>query len=392
MRVRERIKHRCWNGILILALVMNVLTSSQAMAQNISEPPSVQAKAAELIDANSGQVLFSKNARQKLPMASVTKLMTLYLAVKAIESHQVRLSDWVPADETAYRIKGSQIWLEPGERLSVDQMLKAIAVGSANDAAYALGSYLAGSEAAFVQRMNQTAQHLGMHDTHFTNSHGLHAPDHYTSAHDLALLSQHAVKMPLLLHYTSMWEDRSIRNGKGGTLWLVNHNRLLKQYPGADGLKTGFTNEAGYCLAATARQNNTRMIVTLLGEPTGKARIQDASALMSWGFQNFLTTPIVKAHEVLGRVRVLRGTKPYVDAIVGQNVAITRSLFEGRVESEKSLMDQVTAPIMQGQVLGYLTVKTQNHVIRRIPVRAQEQVPKITLTALAWRYLWKLFA
>ena len=392
MGFHERVKHRYWSGLLSLALVLNVFTSSVVRAQNVTEPPTLKAKAAELIDANSGQVLFSKNARKKLPMASVTKLMTLYLAVQVIDRHQLRLDDLVPADEAAYHVKGSQIWLEPGERLSVDQMLKAIAVGSANDAAYALGTFLAGSEQAFVQRMNQTARRLGMHDTHFTNPHGLHAPDHYTTAHDLAVLSQHAVTMPLLLHYTSMREDRSIRNGKGGTLWLVNHNRLLRQFPGSDGLKTGFTHEAGYCLAATALRNNTRLVVTLLGEPTGKARVQDAAALMSWGFQNFRTTSIAKAHEVLGRVRVVRGSQPYVDAVINQAVAVTRPVSGAPVALVKNLTREVVAPVAQGQILGHLTVKNHNVVLRQIPIRAKEHIAKITVGQLTWRYLWKLFA
>ncbi len=392
MGFQKRVKPRYWTRIVSLALVVNVFISANVKAENITQPPSVQAKAAELIDANSGQVLFSKNARQKLPMASVTKLMTLYLAVQALDRQQIRLGDLVPADEQTYHIKGSQIWLEPGERLTVDQMLKAVAVGSANDAAYALGTFLAGSEEAFVNRMNQTANNLGMHDTHFSNPHGLHAPNHYTTAHDLSLLSQKAVTIPLLLHYTSMWEDRTIRNGKGGTLWLINHNRLLRNYPGTDGLKTGFTHQAGYCLAATAKRSKMRMIVSLLGEPTGKARIQDASLLMSWGFQNFRTISIAKAQALQGRVRVLRGTRPYVDAVIKKPVAITQPISEQGVQSVRDLNREVAAPVAPGQVLGYLLVKNRRTILRQIPIQAKEAVPKITLTKLAWRYWWKLFA
>ncbi len=374
-----------------LALVANFLWTPALRAQNISQPPPVQAKAVELIDANSGQVLYARSAHEELPMASVTKLMTLYLCVRAIDQHKISLSDMVPVDETAYHIRGSQIWLEPGERLSVDQMLKAIAVGSANDAAYALGTFLSGSEPAFVQKMNQTAKRLGMSHTHFVNPHGLPAAGHYTTAHDLALLGQQAVKMPLLLHYTSMWEDRTIRNGKGGTLWLVNNNRLLRTYPGSDGLKTGFTMESGYCMVATAQRDKTRMIVAILGAPTAKSRLQDAAALMSWGFQNFRTTPIVGGHAVLGRVRVIHGTKPYVEAVVTGPVAITRPVTEGPVVSEKELPQQVTAPIYRGQVLGYLVLKSQHQVIQRIPVQAKQTVGKITIPQLTWRYFWKLF-
>ncbi|PSR27476.1 D-alanyl-D-alanine carboxypeptidase (penicillin-binding protein 5/6) [Sulfobacillus thermosulfidooxidans DSM 9293] len=390
MGLRGGLKRLRW--IISTVFVWNIFSTPLIFAQTITEPPPVQAKAAELIDANSGQVLYAKNPNQELPMASVTKLMTLYLAVKAIDQHQISLKDLVPADETAYRIGGSQIWLEPGERLSVDQMLKAVAIGSANDASYALGAFIGGSESAFVQKMNQTAHQLGMLHTHFVNPHGLPAQGHYTTAHDLALLGQQAVKMPLLLHYTSMWEDRSIRNGKGGTLWLVNHNRLLRTYPGCDGLKTGFTHEAGYCMVATAKRDNTRMIVAILGAPTGKARAQDAAALMSWGFQNFRTTSVVKAHEILGRVRVIRGTKPYVDAVVDHAVAITQPSTAGRLQSSKELPADIAAPVQKGQILGYLTVTSQKKVVRRIPIRASQSVDKITIGQLTWRYLWKLFS
>ncbi|OLZ12193.1 D-alanyl-D-alanine carboxypeptidase family protein [Sulfobacillus thermosulfidooxidans] len=390
MGLRGGLKRLRW--IISTVFVWNIFSTPLIFAQTITEPPPVQAKAAELIDANSGQVLYAKNPNQELPMASVTKLMTLYLAVKAIDQHQISLKDLVPADETAYRIGGSQIWLEPGERLSVDQMLKAVAIGSANDASYALGAFIGGSESAFVQKMNQTAHQLGMLHTHFVNPHGLPAQGHYTTAHDLALLGQQAVKMPLLLHYTSMWEDRSIRNGKGGTLWLVNHNRLLRTYPGCDGLKTGFTHEAGYCMVATAKRDNTRMIVAILGAPTGKARAQDAAALMSWGFQNFRTTSVVKAHEILGRVRVIRGTKPYVDAVVDHAVAITQPSTAGRLQSSKELPEDIVAPVQKGQILGYLTVTSQKKVVRRIPIRASHAVDKITIGQLTWRYLWKLFS
>ncbi len=366
--------------------------SPMAWAQSVAAPPPVNSRAAELVDANSGQVLYQKNAQEELPMASVTKLMTLYMAVKAVDRHQVSLHDMVPADVAAYRIGGSQIWLEPGERLSVDQMLKAVAVGSANDAAYALGAYLGGSEAAFVQQMNETAKALGMTHTHFANPHGLPQANHYTSAHDLALLGEQAVAMPLLLHYTSMWEDRSIRNGKGGTLWLVNHNRLIRSYPGADGLKTGFTREAGYCMVATAKKGTTRMIVAILGAPSGKSRAQDAASLMSWGFQNFRTVSVAPAHKIMGYVEVRRGVRPRVPAEVVNPVAVTLPVADGPVTSAVTIQREVQAPVQKGQVLGRLEVKTSQRIVRKVSVVAVRSVRKTTVAELTWQYLWKIFA
>ncbi|MCY0907032.1 MAG: D-alanyl-D-alanine carboxypeptidase [Sulfobacillus thermotolerans] len=374
-----------------LALFLALISSPIVGAQSPPGPPPINAKAAELVDANSGQVLYTKNAQQELPMASVTKLMTLYIAVRAIERHQIRLHDMVPADEEAYRIGGSQIWLEPGERLSVDQMLKAVAVGSANDAAYALGTYISGSEAGFVQQMNETAKALGMTHTHFSNPHGLPQSNHYSSAHDLAILGEKAVKLPLLLKYTSLWEDRSIRNGKGGTLWLVNHNRLLRTYPGADGLKTGFTREAGYCMVATAKKGDTRMVVAILGAPTGKIRAQDAASLLTWGFQNFRTVSIAPAHKIMGYVDVRRGVEPRVAAWVVDPVLLTLPASSGHISQALTLPREVQAPVRVGQALGHLEIKSGRHVIRSVPIVAAGHVARTTIGALTWKYLWKLF-
>ncbi len=379
--------HTVLYGVLLLLAV----GSPPLWAQSPPPAPSVSARAVELVDATSGQVLYAKNPQEELPMASVTKLMTLYLAVRAIERHKISLQNMVPADESAYRIGGSQIWLEPGERLSVDQMMKAIAIGSANDAAYALGSYIGGSESAFVDQMNQTAKQLGMTHTHFSNPHGLPQAGHYSSAHDLALLGEQAARMPLLLHYTSMWEDRSIRNGKGGSLWLVNHNRLIRSYPGADGLKTGFTSQAGYCLVATAKRGANRLVVAILGAPSGKVRSQDAEALMNWGFQNFRTVSVAHAHKIMGYVHVRRGVEANVPAEITRTVALTLPIADGPVTSGLKLADEVPAPVRKGETLGQFDVSARHSLLRRIPVVASRSVPATTIGKLGWRYFWKMF-
>ncbi len=354
-------------------------------------PPVVVARAAELVDATTGQVLFSNHAEQALPMASVTKLMTLYIAIRAITQHKLSLHAMVPADIEAYRIAGSQIWLRPGEKLSVEQMLRAIAVGSANDAAYALGTYIGGSESQFVAMMNQTAKELGMHHTHFANPHGLPAADHYTTAHDLALLGAAAVKYPLLLQYTSQWQDRSIRNGKGGHLWLINQNRLLRTFAGADGLKTGYTHSAGFCMVASAHRDHTRLIAVILGAPSSKLRFQDASGLLSWGFQNYRTLYIDKPTGLPQVVPVFHGVRPEVRVGLSRPLALTISPGESqRVTWRIEMARHLAAPVRYHQTVGQVVVNIPHRRPVRISVWATQAIRRQHFGEVVWNYFWHI--
>ncbi|MCL5971699.1 MAG: D-alanyl-D-alanine carboxypeptidase [Firmicutes bacterium] len=354
-------------------------------------PPVVVARAAELVDATTGQILFASHAEQELPMASVTKLMTLYIAIRAITHHKLSLHAMVPADLEAYHIGGSQIWLRPGEKLSVEQMLRAIAVGSANDAAYALGTYIGGSETQFVAMMNQTAKELGMHHTHFTNPHGLPAADHYTTAHDLALLGAAAVKYPLLLHYTSQWQDRSIRNGKGGHLWLINQNRLLRTFVGADGLKTGYTHSAGFCMVASAHREHTRLIAVILGAPSSKSRFQDASGLLSWGFQNYRTLYIDKPAGLPHVLPVFRGAKLEVGVALSRPLALTISTGEtDRVTSRVEMARHLVAPVRYHQTVGQVIVNVPHQRPVRIPVWSTQAIRRQRLGEVVLNYFWHI--
>lgn len=380
-----------WSLTILWALCVFLVPLAGVKARaNPIPPPPVSAKAAELVDGMSGRVLYAKDANRRLPMASVTKLMTLYIAVRAIQHKSLSLHDLVPVSEEAYHVNGSQIWLEPGERLSVDHLLRAIAIGSANDAAYALGEYIAGSESAFVEDMNQTAQSLGMKETHFVNSHGLFSPNHYSSAHDLALLAQKAIRMPLLLHYTSMWEDHSVRNGKGGRLWLINHNRLLRQYPGMDGLKTGYTNEAGFCIVASARRLDTRMVAVVLGAPSSKSRFQDAASLLTYGFQNYHTLRLTRRGQVVGTVAVRRGSHRRVLAVYGRDRYLTLGRDETAPAPTVRVESSVNAPVNPGQRLGQMALALKNGQTIRVPIVAQSRVDRVTWIKNAWHYLWKI--
>jgi len=371
---------------MFVAIVLSCLAGPAAWAAAPTAPPAIVARAALLIDATTGQVLASEHAHRRLPMASVTKLMTLVLAFRAVDQGRVRLSDWVPVSDEAYRTGGSQIWLEPRERLSLRQMLTAIAVGSANDASVAVAQFLAGSTGAFVAEMNAEAARLGMTDTHFDNPHGLPSVTHYSSAADLARLAQRAVKMPGLLALTSQWQDRTIRNGKGGTLWLINQNRLLRTFAGTDGLKTGYTAAAGFCLVATTVRGGTRLIMVVLGAPSSAARFQDATKWLSWGFAHFRTAQVVRAGQVMGTVRVRRGRFKRVDAVARQSVFDTLPKSEPVPAVAVQLPQEVAAPVARGQVLGQATVKRAQGDRMGVSLVAARPVAAVGVAELFWQF------
>jgi D-alanyl-D-alanine carboxypeptidase (penicillin-binding protein 5/6) len=380
-------------GAWVLSLFLAVGVLFGPAVQAASPPPQVVAPAAVLMDATTGQVLFAKHADQQRPMASVTKLMTLMLALRAVARGQVRLSDWVPVSMEAFKTKGSQIWLEPGEHLTLNQMLTAIAVGSANDASAAVAEFLSGSTGAFVERMNQAARSLHLQHTHFANPHGLPALEHYSTAEDLGRLAMAAVRTPKLLEYTSRFEDRSIRNGKGGTLWLINQNRLLKTYSGADGLKTGYTSEAGFCVVATAHRDGTRLIAVVLGDPTSKDRFADATTLLNWGFAHFRTAYPVAAGQILGPVMVRHGHRASVPVRPARTVAVTLQRGDQQaLTTEINLPSAVTAPVHAGQVLGQLVVRQNGHVLTEVPLQAAAPVRAVGFAELVWRYFLRLVA
>lgn len=379
-------------GLIIPVLLALPLTRAWA-APAPAGPPPIQAAAAIVVDASTGTTLWSRNADAPRPMASVTKLMTLLLAVQAIRLGRVHWHDRVPVSLAAYRTGGSQIWLEPGERLTLRQMLTALAVGSANDAAVAVAEFLSGSTANFVVEMNREAARLGMRGTHFANPHGLPDLAHYSTARDLALLGLAAVRHPALLRLTAQREDRTLRNGRGGTLWLINQNRMLRTFPGTDGLKTGYTRAAGFCLVVTALRGHTRLLAVILGAPTSRQRFVDATALLNWGFSNFRTRLAVSADKILGRVAVRRGRSAWVSAVALHPLYLTvRRDVSTPLTTEIALRPVVAAPVRRGQVLGWVTVAMNGKPVGRVPLIARSGIAAVSWPDLAWRYFWRLVA
>ena len=338
----------------------------------------VAGKSSLLMDVATGTVLQESNAHEKLAPASVTKIMTMLLIMEAVDSGKIAMTDMVTASETAAAKGGSQIYLKAGETMSVSDMLKSIAVSSANDCACAMAEHIAGSEEAFVAQMNQKAAELGMQDTHFVNCTGLddgaNAAEHKTSAHDIALMSRELLKNhPGVKKFTTIWMD-TVRDG---TFGLSNTNKLVRFYQGATGLKTGFTSGAGYCLSATAQRDGMELIAVVMGAETSASRNAACKQLLDYGFANFaVIQPELPEAEPIA---VKLGKQDTVDAVLGETGGILLDKAQkSAVTMELSVEESVTAPVSQGQRLGTLTVKAGEQILKEVPLVAAEGVERLT--------------
>lgn len=339
----------------------------------------VPAKSALLMDVATGTVLYEKNAHEALPPASVTKIMTMLLIMEAIDSGTLGYDDTVTASEAAAAKGGSQVFLKAGEQMTVSEMLKSIAVSSANDCACAMAEHLSGSESAFVEQMNRRAQELGMRDTHFVNCTGLDdgpdAASHRTSAHDIAVMSRELLaRHPDITKYTTIWMD-TIR---GGAFGLSNTNKLIRFYPGATGLKTGFTSTAGYCLSATARREELELIAVVMGCESAKIRNAACKSMLDYGFAGYcLVSPSL---EDAPQVPVRLGSKAFVSLkLDGQGQLLVPKAKRSGIATNIRLEPEVTAPVEAGKQLGSLTVTSGDEVLLEAPLVAAEPVPRLSL-------------
>ena len=349
-----------------------------------AEVSTIPARSSILMDASSGRVLFEQNADEPMPPASITKIMTLLLTFEALEEGTLTPGQTVTVSENAASMGGTQIWLEPGEEMVLEDLIKAAAVGSANDAAMALGEAVAGSETAFVQRMNERAAELGMANTRFVNPTGLDADGHLSTARDIALMSRELMKYPDALACTSIWMD-SLR---GGETALVNTNKLVRFYPGCVGLKTGTTDGAGSCLSAAAVRDGLSLIAVSMGSDTSAERFEACRTLLDYGFSAFESyTPAVSADE-LTPVRVARGTENEVALVCEEAspvpVAKGRS---GDIKKELTLETETEAPVEAGQLFGKVRFTLDGEVLCELNVRAERAVGRLDFMA-AWRILW----
>ena len=370
--------------ILALWLVLAVLPVGVAAAQ-----PDVAGKSALLMDLQTGTVLYEKNAHDRLAPASVTKVMTMLLIMEAIDDGRIGWNDVVIASEAAAAKGGSQIYLKVGERMSVADMVKSIAVSSANDCACAMAEHIAGSEAAFVEMMNSRASELGMADTRFVNCTGLddseEAKEHLTSAYDIALMSRELMKNhPDITKFTTIWMD-TVRNG---TFGLSNTNKMVRFYPGATGLKTGFTSGAGYCLSASAQREGLGLIAVVMGCDTSQNRFAACKQLLDYGFANYaLVVPELPE----GTVPVKLGRTDTVQAVPAEDAQLlVDKAQKNQVQIQTVLEESVTAPVSKGQRLGMLTVKVGEQTVRQVPLVAREGVEKLTWWDLVLQMLGKI--
>lgn len=377
----------------LLWLLLLIAAAPDAAAQELP----LKSKAAVLIEYQSGRVLYEHNAHTPLPLASVTKVMTLALALEAVRDGKASLDELVTTSEYAASMGGTQIWLEPGEKMPFGELLYALAVGSANDAAVALAEHLAGSEPAFVEAMNAKAKSLGMVNTTFANPSGLPPESvgkpgpHAASAYDIAILSRYSLGLPLFLEIVSTWGPVVMRSEtiKQPVLW--NYNRMLRTYPGMDGIKTGMTSEAGYCIAATAERDGVRLIVVTLGAPTGADRESDVRRLFDYGFSLLKSVPIAAKGEVVAEVEVLKGVRRTVELEAAAPLAVTLPK-ESQAEpaTEVRLLRDLHAPVAAGETVGELVAFVDGEEAGRVPLVARSAVERASALQLIARYFLQI--
>ncbi len=360
--------------IVALCLLLCLALSAMPIAAEETEAVSVSAPAAILIEAGTGKVLFEKNSHERRAPASVTKIMTMLLTVEAVARGQIQLDEMVSCSENAASMGGSQVYLEPGEEMSVRDLLKAVAVASGNDAAVALAEHISGSSEGFVALMNERAQELGMADTHFVNCNGLDTPEHLTSANDIAIMSRELVKHPLVLEFTGIWMD-SLRDGAFG---LVNTNKLIRFYEGANGLKTGSTGIAKYCLSASAVRNGMNLIAVVMGAETSKERFNDATRLLDYGFANYAVTSSLLGADDLPPLPVLKGKTPLVTVGISDDFRILVSKTKlSSIETKITLPERVSAPIKTGDVIGEVEFLSDGASIGKAEILAKTDSARV---------------
>ena len=371
--------------LVVFGILIGILpVGAQAAALEIP------AKSAVLMDVNTGTVMYASNAHTALAPASVTKVMTMLLIMEAIDTGRISWTDTVTASETAAAKGGSQIYLKVGETMTVADMVKSIAVSSANDCACAMAEHLAGSESAFVEQMNQRAKELGMEDTHFVNCTGLDddpaAAEHKTSAYDIALMSRQLLRNhPDIKKYTTIWMD-TVRNG---TFGLSNTNKLVRFYQGATGLKTGFTSSAGYCLSASAQRDGMELIAVVMGAETSQDRFQACKAMLDYGFASYAV--IQPEMPENAQIPVKLGTKDQVMVQPGQADAMLIDKGQkNMITTQIQLDEEVAAPVSKGQRLGTMTVKAGEQILKEIPLVAAESVERLSYGQVFWRVLRSL--
>lgn len=371
--------------VFICLLFLSSSFTLSAFAEEKQTELSNDSRSAILIERDTGSVLYDKNSHEKLPPASMTKIMTMLLVMEAIEDGKLSMEEKVRTSEYAASMGGSQIFLEPGEEMTVKEMLLAVAIGSANDASVALAEKVAGSEESFVAMMNEKVKQLNLKNTQFKNTTGLSAKDHYSTAYDMAMMAKELLKHEEITNFTKLYESY-LREDTDKKFWLVNTNKLVRFYPGVDGLKTGFTSEAKYCLTATAKKDGMRVIAVVFGAPTSKSRNAQITKMLDYSFSQYATHPLYKKGEKLGKVKVSKGSLKEIHGITSEPVSILTKKGEklDKVTKEVNFKSNLKAPIHKGEQIGIIVIKKDGKEMAKSPIIAEKDVKKAS-----WWQLYK---
>ncbi len=363
--------------LLICLFPLNVFAIADSAKSNI------------LIDYNTGTIITENNSDEELPMASMTKMMTLLIIMERIDTTKIKLTDMVPVSEHAASMGGSQIYLEAGTKMSLDTLIRAICIASANDATVAVAEYIAGSTSEFVKMMNEKAASLGLEHTNFKNVHGLDDEGHYSSAHDMAFIARELLRHDLILKYSSIYEDY-VKHPDGTNTWIVNTNKLINYYEGLDGLKTGFTKNSGYCITATAKRGNMRLISVVMGEENNSIRNQDTMELLNYGFANYKMETIIPKQNNIGYLNVSFGKKDRVDLKLLEDVEDLVNINEENDYTYEIIKEEIKAPIYVGDKVGKLIVYANDTKIREYDLTVKESVLKANIFDLYLKNLRNL--
>lgn len=357
--------------IIILAFSCFIPIAKAEDSLNLSSESAI------LMDAESGKILYEKNIDEKLPMASMTKIMSMLLIMENIENGSLKYEDKVLISENASGMGGSQVFLQAGEEYTVNDLLKCIAVSSANDAVVAMAEKISGSVDTFVTLMNEKAKSLGLENTNFANPHGLDNENHYSTAYDMAIMAKELLKHEDILKYTSIYEDY-LTKPDGSQVWLVNTNRLVRFYDGVDGLKTGYTTEAGYCLTATAKKNDLRLISVVMKSPSAEERSSDTSTLLTYGFNSFKSNVIYSKDKSLGKVKIEKGKLKEVDVYLKEDATEILSVTEKPSDYTFNIkIDKIIAPVKAGTIVGTTEIiDNEGNIIKEADIIVKIDVEK----------------
>ena len=357
--------------LLFLLIPINITAESIDLAPN--------AISAIIIEASTGTVIYNKNEHEKLAPASMTKMMGLLLIMEQIEKGNLKWDEMVTASSNASSMGGSQIFLETGEQMTVEELVKGISIASGNDAMVAMAEKIAGTEEAFVELMNKKASELGLKNTNFKNCTGLDAENHYSSANDMAIIAKELVKHDKILEFSGTYEDY-IREGTDKSFWLVNTNKLVRFYQGVDGLKTGYTSTAGYCLTATAKRNGMRLITVVMNEPDSTTRNNETTSMLDYGFNAYGMEQLLSKNSILGKIKVDLGKEEYVEVVPKEDINILNNKTnDKRNVSYNISLNNVKAPIKVGDIVGKINVIENNKTIMTIDVTVKEDINKANI-------------